>query len=232
MSKLDFEKHFLTGIDEYILRVRQSIPGRDALFLIARCCLENKLSAYAKILVIGAGGGEEIISLGKHNAGWQFVGVDLSEEMLKLAESRIKKEGLVNEVQLYKMEVIDLENKNFDAATCILTLHFIPDDGAKLATLQAIRERLKPNAPFVLVDGAASRNKAEFNDNVMAWKRHAQNNGMTVELLDSMIEKAMGLPFVTEEREVELLTEAGFSRIRKIYQGTWFNGWLSVCEKS
>lgn len=54
---------------------------------------------------------------------------------------------------------------------------------------------------------------------------------MPVELLDKMIENAMGLPFVTEEREVELLVEAGFSEIRKIYQGTWFNGWLSVRQK-
>jgi hypothetical protein len=34
MSKVDFEKHVLTGIDEYILQARQSIPARDALFLI------------------------------------------------------------------------------------------------------------------------------------------------------------------------------------------------------
>lgn len=173
MSRVDFEKHVLTGIDDYVLRARQSIPGRDALFLIARSCLENKLPANARILVIGAGGGEEIISCGKYNTGWTFVGVDLSEEMLKLATSRTKHEGLSNEVQLHKMEVLNLEDRGFDAATCFLTLHFVPDDGSKLATLRAIWERLKPNSPFILVDGAGQRETTEFSDNVMAWKRHA-----------------------------------------------------------
>lgn len=228
MSKVDFEKHVLTGIDDYVLRARQSIPGRDALFSIARSCLEIKLSANAKILVVGAGGGEEIISCGKDNADWRFVGVDLSEEMLKLATSRIKHEGLNNEIQLHKMEVIDLEDRGFDAATCFLTLHFVPDDGSKLATLQAIRTRLKPKSPFIVVDGAGQRETTEFSDNMMTWKRHAQNNGMPIDFLDKMVENAIELPFVTEEREVELLAEAGFSEIRKIYQGAWFNGWLAV----
>lgn len=231
MSKVAFEKHILTGIDDYVLRARQSIPGRDALFLIARSYLENKLSVDAKILVVGAGGGEEIISCGKNNTSWKFVGVDLSKEMLKLAASRIKHEGLSNEVRLLKIEVIDLEERNFDAATCFLMLHFIPDDGSKLTTLQAIRKRLKPNSPFILVDGAGQRETTTFNNDVMAWKKYAQNNGMPAELLDRMVENAMDLPFVTEEREAELLAEAGFFEIRKIYQGTWFNGWLSVCRE-
>jgi len=227
MSKTEFEK-LLSGINEYVERARQSIPGRDALFLIARSYLENKLSTNAKILVIGAGGGEEIISLGKDNSSWEFVGVDLSEEMLKLANSRIQQEGLKNEVHLHQMEVLNLEDNDFDAATCLLTLHFVPDDGSKLKTLQAIQKRLKPNSPFILVDAVGERETPEFSDNVMAWKRHAQNNGMPIELLDKMFENAMALPFVTENRETELLTQAGFSQIRKIYQGTCFNGWLAI----
>lgn len=40
----------------------------------------------------------------------------------------------------------------FDAATCILILRLVPDDGAKLELLRQTRRRLKPAAPFVLVD--------------------------------------------------------------------------------
>ncbi|MBE9169449.1 hypothetical protein IQ238_18635 [Pleurocapsales cyanobacterium LEGE 06147] len=58
-----------------------------------------------------------------------------------------------------------------------------------------VLKRLKPNAPFILVDGAGARETAEFNDNVLAWQCHAQNNGMPVEFLDKMIENAMGLPY-------------------------------------
>ena len=37
----------------------------------------------------------------------------------------------------------------FDAATCLLTMHFVPV-AERLSTLQAIRARLKPGAPFVM----------------------------------------------------------------------------------
>lgn len=230
MSQIDFETQVLTGVENYILRARQSIPGRDAIFLIARALFETKLGNRSKILVVGAGGGEEILSLGKPNPDWQFVGVDLSEAMLKLADTRFAQEQLQNKVELHRADVHNLDGKDFDAATCILTLHFVADDGAKLTMLQAIRERLKSEALFLLVDGAGEKGKPEFQDNVAAWKRHAQNNGMPLEMVNKMVENTMNLPLVTEEREVELLREAGFVDVRKVYQGIHVNGWLSVCQ--
>lgn len=230
MSQIDFEKHVLTGVEEYVLRARQSIPARDAIFLIARALFENKLAESSKILVVGAGGGEEILSLGKPNPGWKFVGVDLSEAMLKLADTRFAQEQLQNKVELHRTDVRNLDDKDFDAATCILTLHFVADDGAKLAMLQAIRERLKSEALFFLVDGAGESGNPEFTENVAAWKRHAQNNGMPVEMVEKMVENTMNLPLVTEEREIELLRSAGFADVRKVYQGIHVNGWLSVCK--
>ncbi|VEP13380.1 Methyltransferase type 12 [Hyella patelloides LEGE 07179] len=227
MSETDFEKHILTGIDDYVLQARQCIPGRDALFLMARCYFENKLTKDAKILVVGAGGGEEIVSLGKYNPSWSFVGVDLSEKMLKLAHIRIQQEDLKNDVQLHRKEVFNLEERDFDAATCFLTLHFVPDDGSKLKILQTIKTKLKPNSPFILVDAAAMKETAEFRDDVLAWKRHAQNNGMPPEHLDKLVENTMNVPFVTEDRELELLASSGFKQIKKMYQGTWIHGWLS-----
>ena len=227
MSELDFEKHVLTEINDYVVQARQCIPGRDALFLMTRCYFENKLRKNAKILVVGAGGGEEIVSLGKHNPSWSFVGVDLSEKMLELANTRIKQEGLKNDVQLHKRSVFDLEDEDFDAATCFLTLHFVPDDGAKLKTLQTIQRKLKSNAPFILVDGAGKKGTAEFENDVLIWKRHAQNNGLSPEHLDKLVDNVMNLPFVTEERELELLACAGFRQIKKMYQATWIHGWRS-----
>lgn len=227
MSQTDFEKHLLTGVEEYVLRARQSIPGRDAIFLIVRALFENKIAERAKILVVGAGGGEEILSLGRPNPNWQFVGVDLSEDMLKLAKTRFAQEDLPNKFELHQLDVRSLDEKDFDAATCILTLHFVADDGSKLAMLQSIRERLKPEALFFLIDGAGEIGNSHFQESIVAWKRHAQNNGMPVEMLDKMVENALNLPLVTEEREVELLQEAGFTNVRKVFHGLHIHGWLS-----
>ncbi len=230
MSHNNSERENLTKVKEAVLRSQQSVAGRDALFLIARAFFENKLDAAAKILVVGAGWGDEIISLGVPNPQWEFVGVDLSDEMLNLARSRFAAEKLPNKVELHKTDVQDLKDENFDAATCILTLHFVPDDGAKLSMLRAIQKRLKRDAPFFLVDGVRETDEAEYQENLAAWKRHSVNNGMPIEMIDKFVENTMNLPIVTEQRELELLQEAGFSGTRKVYQGIHVSGWLSVCK--
>ena len=228
MTQVDLDNDILTIADKHTSGARQSVAGRDASLLIVRAFFENKLAANAKILVVGAGWGDEILSLGKPNADWQFVGVDLSEEMLNLARARFAVENLPNDIELHQTDVQNLNDGNFDAATCILTLHFVPDDGAKLALLKAIQQRLKPDAPFFLVDGVRATNEAEFQENIAAWKRHAQNNGMPLEAVEKMVENTMSLPLVTEEREIELLREAGFAEVRKVYQGIHVNGWFAV----
>lgn len=228
MSQENSQRETLNKVKEAILRSQQSVAGREAIFLILRAFFENKLDADAKILVVGAGWGEEILCLGKPNPEWQFIGVDLSEEMLNLARLNIATEILPNKVELYQTDVGNLDDEDFDAATCILTLHFVPDDGAKLALLRAVRKRLKPGAPFYLVDGVRETDEAEYQEDVQAWKRHAVNNGMPVEMIDKFVENSMSLPIVTEQRELELLQEAGFAKTRKVYQGIHICGWLSV----
>ncbi|NJL18000.1 MAG: class I SAM-dependent methyltransferase [Nitrospira sp.] len=52
----------------------------------------------------------------------------------------------------------------FDAATAFLALHFVPDDGARLAQLKAIHDRLKPGAPFLMINGMADPASVQVRD--------------------------------------------------------------------
>lgn len=228
MTQTDSEKDLINVVNENILRARQMVVGRDSMFLIARALLENKLAERSKILIVGAGWGDEISLLAAPNPEWQFVGADLSEEMLKLARARFAHENLPNKIELHQTQIGELPDENFDAATCILTLHFVADDGAKLSMLKAIRQRLKSGAPFFLADAVLEKNADVFQENLAAWKRHAQNNGCLPVAVGKMDENMKNLPFVTEERELELLHQAGFASARKVFQGIFINGWLAI----
>ena len=74
---MKFEDQKLPDLDDYATLAEQFIPGRRAIFAIVEASfLELLPEGAARILVVGAGGGEEILRLGVNNPNWSFVGVD------------------------------------------------------------------------------------------------------------------------------------------------------------
>ncbi|CAN7676500.1 hypothetical protein [Paenibacillus sp. LjRoot56] len=69
----------------YETNARISIPTYDALFGMVQSYFRAELSGEgASVLVIGAGGGNELSAWGPTNPEWTFTGVDISEESLRL----------------------------------------------------------------------------------------------------------------------------------------------------
>lgn len=67
----------------------------------------------------------------------------------------------------------------YDAATCILAMHFVPDDGSKLALLQSIAQRLKSSTVFILVDVFSEKGTREFERMTSIGKCILGRNGYT-----------------------------------------------------
>ena len=229
MAVMKFEDQELPKRDDdYVLRAEQFIPGRRAIFVIVESAFQELLpDGPARILVVGAGGGEEIVSLGENNADWSFVGVDTSEPMVELAKRRLAGNPVGARSTLHASAIEALDEADFDAATCILTAHFVPDDGSKLAFLKAIHARLKPGAPLAIVDGVGVAGEAETELLRRIWVRHAIRNGAPEELARSNAENFKRVAVVSPEREVELLTAAGFERLTPIFRGLAIKGWLA-----
>ena len=94
-------------------------PGFDALHLMTGTLLAERAPSDATVLVLGAGGGLEK-AMAEAHPSWRFVGVDPSEEMLKLAA---RTPGpLVERAELVQGHIEDAPAGPFDAATCLLTL--------------------------------------------------------------------------------------------------------------
>lgn len=210
-------------------RIRTGIPGYDALHDCAAAILESELDGTAKILVVGVGTGEEVVRLSPRNPGWHFVGVDPAGDMLAIASERVAAVGAAERVEMVTGIVADLPTKRaYDAATLLFVMHFLTDDGPKLALLTSIADRLRPGAPLVLADLHGDPTSATFATLLRAWKKRmiaaGANQADVSVALGRIVED---IAFVPEGRIYELLQHAGFDAPVPFWRGLLFGGWLS-----
>lgn len=214
----------------YEKNTRISIPTYDALFAMVQSYFRVQLGEKAaSLLVIGAGGGTEFSAWGPSNPTWTFTGVDPSEEMLKIAENKAIQLGLESRVKFIQGTVDDipLQDSKFDAATCILVLHFVDDDQEKLKLLEAIQRNLKPGAPFVLVTAYGDRDDAELQYRLNVWKSFWLDAGYEPAKMDELVNKGIfKISFLPEKQIEKLLAAAGYTKITRFYSTGLFGGWI------
>lgn len=212
--------------DEDIVRI---IPGYEALHAMTLAHLQHALPDEAHVLVAGAGTGTELVYFSQACPTWQFTGVDPSAGMLDVADQRLIDQGTRAQVTLHASYVSDLDaDIRFDAATLLLVMHFLPDDGTKAALLQSIAARLKPGAPFLLADLTADKNAPDLMDRFGVWGRYEVLKGLSPETaVEHMQRASKRIQYVPESRMGELFSEAGFSTPELYYKGLLFSGWIA-----
>jgi SAM-dependent methyltransferase len=121
-----------------------------------------------------------------------------------------------------------VEMSGFDSATSVLVCHFCPDDespAGKRAYLQAIASRLKPGAPFVLVDGCGDVNSKELDTLLDVWGQYLLQKGAAPDF-PAQMKKTMKtvVQLVPEQRLITLLQQTGFTDVQRVYTGFHFVG--------
>jgi tRNA (cmo5U34)-methyltransferase len=218
--------------NRYDPNIRKAIPGYEALHDMAQTLLHLSLPVSAKLLVVGSGTGMELINFCTKNPQWFLTGVDPSEEMMAIAQYQLSQTKFLERVNLFTGYVSDLpETELMDAATLILVMHFVPDDGSKLALLRAIAKRLKPGAEFILADLHGDKSAPYFAKFRQAWQHlyfsQLDEDALAEAKLKFEASITNSVHFVTEERIIELLEIAGFSKITKFYNAFLFGGWTA-----
>lgn len=211
-------------VDKYAEGPRRNVPGYDSLLTMTRILLAERVPQEGRVLVVGAGGGLELEEFARAHPGWHFDGVDPSAPMLELAARRLA--PLSSRVTLHEGYVQDAPTGPFDAATCLLTFHFVPrEDRVPMAA--EIRRRLKPGAPFV-----AAHMSVEDDERDLWMSRYAAfitASGTRPEQAAAAREKVQReLPVLSPAQDEAILREAGFSDIRLFYVGFTFRGWVAT----
>ncbi|WP_129791310.1 class I SAM-dependent methyltransferase [Sphingosinicella sp. CPCC 101087] len=213
------------AVSRYAEGPRRFVPGFEAIHRMTGILLAERAPRDAKVLVLGAGGGLELKALALAHPDWTFVGVDPSAEMLKLAEKGLGALGA--RVQLVEGYIDNAPEGPFDAATCLLTLHFL-DAAERQRTLLETRRRLRPGAPFV---AAHSSFPQEGEDRALWLQRYAAYaiaSGAEVEHAHSARAAVdASLSLLNPEQDEAVMRDAGFSDVSMFFAAFTWRGWVA-----
>jgi tRNA (cmo5U34)-methyltransferase len=228
-NPLDFDRNKSLPVNNYDAKIRHLVPGYEVIFNVILALLHQKLPQQANLLIVGAGGGNELSVFG-HGSQWQLTGIDPSAEMLNAATRKVEALGLSERVRLIQGTLEDVPLTTlFNAATSVLVMHFLPDDGSKLSFLKSIHQLLESGSPLFLVDFGGEKGSEQFEQILSAWKFHAVHTGAPLEFIEEQLEKVIpNFMVIPEERVIELLREAGFTEIVLFYKVLMFSGWVAI----
>lgn len=170
-----------------------------------------------RIMDMATGTGDLAIALAQHIAGSHILGVDLSEKMLDVARSKIRRQGLDERIVLQQGDAERLEAiapGSLDAVTVAFGVRNFDD---LAGGLQQIYRTIRPGGSFVVLELSMPRNRA------IRWF-YAQYSHCLLPHIGAMVSKDkrayVYLPesvdeFPAPERFCDILREAGFCDISR-----------------
>ena len=213
------------AVNTYAAGPPRQVPGFLSLHRMTSMLLAERTPADGRLLVLGAGGGLELNAFAEAHPGWSFDGIDPSADMLRLAAEAVR--PYADRIILHQGYIDSAPLGPFDAATSLLTFHFIPR-AERLETLRQLHRRLKPGAPLVIAHISFAQTEPERS----LWiARHvafgAPDGTDPAQLEHSRQAIASRLTILAPEEEEAMLREAGFTNVTLFYAGLSFRGWVS-----
>lgn len=213
-----------TLVARYIDGPPRFVPGFVDMQRMACVLLAERAPVDARVLVLGAGGGLELKAFAGRQPGWTFDGVDPSAPMLALARQTAA--GHDDRIRLHEGFIDAAPAGPFDAAACLLTMHFMAAQ-ARADALRAIHARLRPGSPFVVMHLSAGRDDADRLRWLARDAQFAIAGGVETDMARQRAEvMARDLHVLTPAQDEALLHAAGFGDIGVFYVGGAFRGWI------
>lgn len=207
----------------YARETPRKVPGLSDLHRMAMLLLSERAPGDARVLIVGAGGGLELVSLAMARPGWRFTGVDPSPAMLDLAREAAG--PFADRVQLVEGTVGQAPTGPFDGATCLLVLHFL-SRSERMETLREIRRRLKPGARLVVAHHAPpGAHAVRWMARSVTFAAAAPADETSAAASGKLLTERLQL--LTPDEEEELLRVCGFVDVEPFYAALSFRGWVA-----
>lgn len=212
-------------VSRYVEGPLKFVPGFADMHAMVGVLIAEQSGDDADLLVVGAGGGLELRALASRHDGWTFTGVDPAAQMLELGTQVVG--PLSARITLIEGTVAAAPDGPFDAATCLLTLHFLSEE-ERLETLQGIRQRLRPGAPLVVVHSSLPGSSEVRQLWMSRYAAFAAAAGAEPETIDQARQGMEALPhLLSPEEDESLLRQAGFADVALFYAAFNWRGWVA-----
>lgn len=199
------------------------VPGFADMQRMSGILLAERAPDNARVLVLGAGGGLELKAFATAQPGWSFDGVDPADAMLKLAERTLG--PLASRARLHQGYIDDAPEGPFDAAACLLTLHFL-DAAERRRTVKEIHRRLKPGAPFVAAHSSFPQDetRARWLSRYAAFAIASGADPEQAKSARAAVDAHLNM--LSPEQDEAVLREAGFTDVSLFYSAFTWRGWV------
>jgi ubiquinone/menaquinone biosynthesis C-methylase UbiE len=173
--------------------------------------VQDKLTAGATVADIGCGLGASTILLAQAFPNSQFNGSDYHDGSIDLARKRAGDAGVADRVSFEVAKATSFSGSGYDLAATFDCLH---DMGDPLGAAQHIRQTLKPDGTWLIVEPAAGDSTAA-NLNPVG---RAYYNFSTILCVPNALSQPGGYALGAQSGEAamrQVATDAGFTRFRR-----------------
>jgi hypothetical protein len=175
-----------------------------------------KLEAGAKVADVGCGVGHSTLLMARAFPNSRFVGYDFHGPSIDEANRHAASHGLADQVRFETAPAKQIAERDFDLVTMFDCLH---DMGDPRGAAAHIRGLLKPDGTWMIVEPIAGASAA---DNVGNPVSRLYYNASTMICVPTSLAQEVGEALgaqAGEARLTEVLTGAGFGRVRRATEG-------------
>jgi tRNA (cmo5U34)-methyltransferase len=213
------------AVVRYVEGPPRFVPGLHDLHRMSVILLAEQAPADAHVLVLGAGGGMELAAFADAQPDWTFEGVDPASAMLDLAARTMGSHAA--RAVLRQGYIDDASEGPFDAAACLLTLHFL-EKAERRRTVAEIHRRLKPGAPFVATHSSFPQEPDQRALWLSRYAAFAVASGADPKQTQAMQEAvAAHLALYSPEEDAAILAAGGFKDVTPFYAAFTWRGWVA-----
>ncbi|WP_155593423.1 class I SAM-dependent methyltransferase [Lysinibacillus cavernae] len=219
-------------VSTYQNTIRQKIIGYDLIYNMMTDILRGH-TVINNILVVGAGGGQELLTLGEAFPSSHFTAVDTSTIMRLAADKRLKQLDQALHIEWYEDDVLSLVfHHQYDVATCHLVLHFLKDIEQKKACLQKMAYSLQDGGVLFLSSINADIEDATFQQQLQYWRSSMLQNDIS-ENDWLRFEQSLGSTIYPIKLELltDLLHEMGFTKVIPYFKSHLVDALVAIKEE-